>query len=403
MSVLIEAALRSLVLAMLVGSVVLMFRIRNPHIEKTLWGGVLGCALLMPALMRWPPLHPTVLPAAFLSDVVISGRRIAAHAPPAITFAAAYLAIVCGLAARLVAGFVRMWDIRRSAVPVHSSWSEGLDVRVTAALTGPVTFGCVVLLPTDFASWSAAKRTAILAHEREHVRTRDCALQWLAGVHVCIFWFSPLSWWLRHRLAALAEYSSDDAALRAMRNAADYAAVLLEAAHSRCLARTAISMSGAGGMARRMDRVLSGREVSDIPAAWRRALAAALVLPAVALAAGTPGVQAASGPAARVISAEEGTGKWYPERAKREGRNGIVRIAVTLDPNGQFVDSVIVSESPEGFGFADAAAHAARALEYSNPTGHPTTVVFDVKFELQDQWSWAAPTQRYGTTNFEGH
>ncbi len=74
---------------------------------------------------------------------------------------------------------------------------------------------------------------------------------------------------------------------------------------------------------------------------------------------------------------------------------------MTLDANGRPVDSVIVAESPQGFGFAEAARQAARTFGYSNPTGHPTTVVFDVKFELQGQWSWAAPTQKYGTTNFE--
>ena len=55
MTLILEAALRSLLLAILVGGVILMFRIRNPHIEKTLWAAVLGCALLMPAFMSWPP------------------------------------------------------------------------------------------------------------------------------------------------------------------------------------------------------------------------------------------------------------------------------------------------------------------------------------------------------------
>lgn len=421
MSPLFEAALRSLALAIVVGLAVVTLRIRNPHIEKTLWAAVLACALAMPALMSWPPPHAIALTSALLADVVISGRRMAAHAPAAIACTLVYLAIACGLALRLAAGFVRMGRMRRSAVPVHEAWTAGLDVRVSASLAGPVTFGSVILLPADFAGWSEGKRTAILAHEREHVLARDCAVQWLAAVHVCVFWFSPLSWWLRNRLARLAEYSSDDAALRETRNPADYAAVLLDAANARCVARTAIAMASAGSIAYRMDRILSRRELYDAPALWRRALAAALVLPVVALAAGTPGVQVraavvqqdsshsgsgsqpdASGPKASIVSDGEGSGKWYPERAKREGRNGLVRIAVTLDVDGRPTDSVIVSVSPEGLGFAQAATQAVRTFTYSNPTGHPTTIVFNVTFELLGQSSGAPPAQHYGTTNFEG-
>ncbi len=89
---------------------------------------------------------------------------------------------------------------------------------------------------------------------------------------------------------------------------------------------------------------------------------------------------------------------WYPRTAKQSGIDGIVQLAVTLDEAGQLRDSVIVSESPEGMGFGDAARGVAQSFSYANPTGHPTTLVFNVKFELQKEGA-----AHYGTTNFESN
>jgi len=403
----VEAALRSLVLAMLVWVTVAALRIRNPHLEKTLWTVVLGCSLAMPALMRWPLSHRIPVASAILPDVSIGGALAGAQTSWLSVFAWLYALGVAVFAVRLVIAGVRIWRLRRGAVRLH--WVEGEDIRASADLTSPVTFGSTILLPADCSSWSDSKRTAILAHERSHVSARDCEIQWLAAVYVCFFWFSPLSWWLRSRLGKLAEDSSDDAALRCTPDRTEYASLLLEAAQSRYSPPLAIPMAG-GSLARRIDRVLARRSLCEVPAAWRRILVAVLALPAAALAAGAAGAGAvaqdssdsataasvANPEKAHIVSFGGGMEAWYPSAAKHNGVRGIVRIAVTLDEAGQLRDTLIVSEAPEGMGFGDAAKGVAQTFSYANPTGHPTTLVFNVKFELSDGGSG-----HYGTTNFE--
>jgi TonB family protein len=131
-----------------------------------------------------------------------------------------------------------------------------------------------------------------------------------------------------------------------------------------------------------------------------------LVLPAVLLAAetsaqergrGAPaGASAANVTAAHIVATDGGSERWYPEEAKRKGTEGVVRVAVTLDTSGLATDALVVSETPEGAGFGAAAIEMARTFTYANPTGHPTTLMFNVKFELQGH-----SAQHYGTTNFE--
>jgi beta-lactamase regulating signal transducer with metallopeptidase domain len=53
----------------------------------------------------------------------------------------------------------------------------------------------------------------VLAHEGSHVRQRDFYLQLLAGFYTAITWFSPLGWWLKHKLSELSEAISDRAGL----------------------------------------------------------------------------------------------------------------------------------------------------------------------------------------------
>jgi TonB family protein len=403
-ALIVEAALRSLVLAMLVWVAVATLRIRNPHLEKTLWTVVLGCALAMPALMQWPLSQQIPIASTVLTDISIGGVLSRASPWSLSAFAWLYALVAVVLALRLAIGGLRMWQIRRRAVRLH--WVEGVDIRASADLTSPVTFGSAILLPADCSMWSEPKRAAVLAHERQHVGSRDCEIQWVAAVHVCLFWFSPLSWWLRGRLGKLAEDSSDDAALRCTPDRAEYASLLLEAAQSRCSPPLAIPMAG-GSLGRRIDRVLSERSLCDVPAPWRRALLAVLVLPAAALAAGTAGPGAAAQGAndsattakadnAYIVSYGGNIAAWYPSVAKQNGVKGLVRIAVTLDEAGQLRDTLIVSESPEGMGFGDAAKGVAQTFSYANPTGHPTTLVFNVKFELTEGGS-----SHHGTTNFE--
>lgn len=412
MNPLVEAALRSLALAVAVGLGTRIARVRSPHIAKGVWTAVLLFALAMPLLMRWPVPQAIPVSVTLLSEISIRGASMGAHLPWVRTVAIAYGIVGGALLVRFALGFLFMWRIRLRAVRLQEEWTHGDDIRACAQLRGPVTFGATILLPADFTTWNEPTRAAILAHEREHVRSRDCQVQWLAAIHLCVFWFSPLSWWLRAHLAKLAEQTSDDAALREKVDRVDYAAVLLEAARSRTAAAfPVVAMARGGDVTRRIDRVLSGRTPDEIPAAWRRALAVCAVLPALALIAGAraPALAAQAGrtdaaageadssaPKARIVAAVP-MQEWYPTEAKRQGVDGLVKVAVTLDLSGLATDAQVISESPEGFGFGVAAENAARTFTYENPTGHATTLIFAVKFEL------TGGSPHYGTTNFEGN
>lgn len=72
--------------------------------------------------------------------------------------------------------------------------------------------------------------------------------------------------------------------------------------------------------------------------------------------------------------------RYYPEDALRDHINGIVRIAVTLDKAGRATDTHILSETPPNLGFGAAASTVAHLISYSNPTGHETSVTFNIKF-----------------------
>jgi len=400
MILIIESALRSLALAAAVWAGLAVLRVRSPQLEKTIWTTVLAGAIAMPAVVQWQ--LTSVFPGASFALPGIAIRAADIDTPDRwhLLIVLIYAPVLLALLARLAIGFGRMWWVRRGAVRIHETWTQGTDVRVAATLSNPVTFGSTILLPTNYTSWSAAKRSAVLAHENAHVRHRDCQIQWLAAMHECVFWFSPLAWWLRWHLAELAEHASDDAVVRGSGDRADYAALLLEAARARPTERIAMSMAS-GRVARRIERILSDEYPSRNPATWQRGLGIALVLPAIAMAASAAPVKGADAAQAQSTSAtptrlatnaaeprivatasSEDLRKWYPEPAKQSGSDGLVQITVTLDTVGRATDTLVISESPVGMGFGAAASGLVHSFTYANPTGHPAAITFNVKFEL---------------------
>jgi periplasmic protein TonB len=74
--------------------------------------------------------------------------------------------------------------------------------------------------------------------------------------------------------------------------------------------------------------------------------------------------------------------RFYPAEAERRGVEGLVEIAVTLDPQGRATYSRVVSETPPGLEFGRAALDAAQTMVYANPTGRSAVLTFNVKFAL---------------------
>jgi TonB family protein len=405
----VEAALRSLALAVMVRFGVAAFRVKNPQQEKVAWTVVLASALAMPVLQRWGlapaiPVLSVPLPAVALRDFPLR-----APTGPVALGMYLYLAITGVLLARLAVATARMWRVRVTAKPIDQAWTLGLDVRATSRLSSPATFGSTILLPPCYDGWTESKRALILEHESSHVRNHDSHLQWIAVLHVCIFWFSPLSWWLRRRLAELAEKASDDAVLRGDVRKTDYAAILLEMARARPVDLIATGVA-TGSIERRIDRILSADTPRRPVSKLRYALAIGAVIPLVALAAdvtpkwGTPSSDHTTTTGAALYGMDvthpyivsspsrDALKKWYPREAKSQGIDGLVQITVTLDKAGRATDTLVISESPLGLGFGAAASGLAHEFKYANKTGHAASVTYRIKFELDRSDSQDAST-----------
>ncbi|HML12501.1 MAG TPA: M56 family metallopeptidase, partial [Xanthobacteraceae bacterium] len=339
LALLLESALRSLLLGAAVWLGLKLLRVKNPHAQMTAWTLVLVASLAMPGLMRlvtvtlpaappaplaqiiWPAPAPAAIerlpqPERPIRSDPRAAADAAASAPPVAAapaarravdwraVAMAVYALVGGmLLARLIVGLLLTWRLARAARPVRASWTAGVDVRVSDVVGVPVTFGSTILLPAEYVGWSTAKRRAVFTHERAHVRHGDFYVLLLAALNRAVFWFNPFAWWQFVRLAELAEIISDDAALEALEDRPRYAGILLDVAGRRQHAPAALAMARPATVRRRVERILAARE-APARADWRQRLAVVgALLPlvatcAVTIAHGTPPAEPAPAAAA---------------------------------------------------------------------------------------------------------
>jgi beta-lactamase regulating signal transducer with metallopeptidase domain len=341
LALLLESALRSLLLGAAVWLGLKLLRVKNPHAHMTAWTLVLVASLAMPALMRlvtvtipdappaplaqiiWPApaAAPLPEPAPQPAEPIVAAPYAAEGqvlAPPRETAEVAiirtidwravamavYAIVAAVLLVRLMVGLVLTWRLTRASRPVRAPWAAGIDVRVSDIVGVPVTFGSTILLPPEYVAWNRAKRRAVLTHERAHVAHGDFYVLLLAALNRAVFWFNPFAWWQLVRLAELAEIISDDAALEALEDRPRYAGILLDVAQRRQRAPVALAMARAATVRRRVERILAARE-APARANWRqRLLVAGALLPvvaacAVSIAHGTPTTPAAA-PAAQL-------------------------------------------------------------------------------------------------------
>jgi hypothetical protein len=402
-AVLIESALRALLVALTVGAGLRLFRVSNVLAQKAAWGLVLACAVAMPLLMRWQ-----VLPASMAFKAPLTLRRIpmgslsirdvlllSAHAeglvtapqakivaashpdpstvdrspaprfansefdpptrpaqaslgktspaqtpigqtglnqtslapaatlqaqivqpqPPAATLLSRiagwaaglrirvpvslagflYLAVCAVLLLRMVYGLAmaaRLWlaSDRFEPEPGPNPDNDpalGMRLRFSFFVSSPVTIGSGILLPADCLGWDREKLRIVLAHERAHVRQRDFYLQLLAGVYTAVVWFSPLGWWLRHKLCDLGETISDRAGLEEAASRASYAQVLLEFAALPRPTAIGVAMARSTNLSHRIERLLNESSFRQAFAGTRRRVFLAVLLVPVALFMGT--------------------------------------------------------------------------------------------------------------------
>ncbi len=352
----LEAALRSLVLAVIVWAGLRVFRVHNVIYQRLAWTAVLGGALLMPFLLpitaHWAglsfatipaaaPIHrlqaallPDVSPASPIavlsnapapvasitsrvahphhstrtpragaafarvdSDPMIQARTASApevapqtHATrPHISvfglIALAYLLVAAALLLRLLLGFVSAIRLWRSATPIASDSGAladaDLNLRTSYKVYSPVTIGSGIVLPVEYINWTEEKLRIVIAHERTHVLQRDFHLLTLSSFYTAITWFSPLGWWLKHKLSDLGEAISDRSGLNAASNRSAYAQILLEFAAAPRPTLIGVAMARPSNISRRIERLLNDSYLRHAFSGSGRARVAVLLVPVV--------------------------------------------------------------------------------------------------------------------------
>ena len=273
LSVLGEAALRTLLLAVVVGCGLRLLRIRQPPLLLVAWTVVLGTSVFMPMLARIAPLSIPVIPVFPTMLVDDTGDALASTAMQMLStkgpldeqpqrslcclFEAVYVVVAAAIASRVLLGVVLSLRLLAKSVPVHADWAAGMHVRISREVATPVTVAHAILLPLDAEGWSADTRRAVLAHERGHVLRWDYAMLVLAQLNIALFWFSPLSWWLHRRLVVLAELASDDQAVAATGDGIGYAEILLEMGRRSGPLLRGVAMARPATVQYRIERVLS--------------------------------------------------------------------------------------------------------------------------------------------------
>jgi TonB family protein len=381
----------------------LAVRLALPAARLTYWHGVVALCLLLPV----GPDVGAPLPAATVTFDVAPLEAAAAGAPltnrmPALSFVLVWLVAV-GAVGRLLwlaAGGWRLRQLRRRSQPVHlelsletlrQSIAPSADVRVTADLSQPVTFGWrrpVVLLPPGFDSLAADAQRAVLCHELFHVRRRD----WLAivGEEVvrAAFWFHPAVWWALEQVHLSREQLVDQLVVARTASRRAYMDALVHFAGAGDAARPAIAFLRRRHLASRL------HQLSKEPHMTRLRLAGAagallLVLTGTAasvLSAMPLELPALGGAQAGATTLEVRLAELQPGPGLREavldGTNRRVYVRADAIVTGADIASAAVVDAGGGFSVSvsfNAAAENRLAEATKMHVGRPIAIVLDGK------------------------
>ena len=221
----------------------------------------------------------TTLPLAWrdATDASRSSVRIAAFC------LLLYFGVSSALLIRLLVGLGAAIHLWMSAAPISAFKDPSWNVRSSERVASPVNIGSGIVLPAEHSEWDEEKLRIVLAHERSHIRQGDFYLQLLAGIYACIFWFSPLGWWLKRKLSELGEAISDRAGLEEAASRTSYAQLLLEFAALPRPTLTGVAMARTSHLSQRIERLLNESSFRQSFAGNRRRAILALVLVPLAL------------------------------------------------------------------------------------------------------------------------
>lgn len=399
---LLEALIRSSILIVAVWALLRLCRPRSANGEKFAWTLVAAALLVMPLLVWW--IVAGTMPLTMLPAQLAVSTGALAELPPLVHslgagVVAIYVVGVLAFTARLGAGLLIGARLRRDAQAVPE-WGAGMDVRLSARVHGPVSFGSTVLLPVCSLHWDAATLRAVLAHEREHIRNRDAYRLWLASLCRAIFWCNPLVHWLNRRLALLAELTSDAAAVEAIGDRSKYLDVLIRIAGGAPSPAVLVPMTSHLNWTARMRQLLSPNTRSVPRSTSRNAVVGSAILLLSAFVAGCAAKPLVlTGPAA-ASALQPGRSpslavlkSFYPQLLRQRKIQGKAIVRITVDADGRVVDTSIVAEQPAGVGLGALAQRVARAYRFHNTLHRPVITNLPVRFALQQAASGSPPTQ----------
>jgi beta-lactamase regulating signal transducer with metallopeptidase domain len=275
MSLILVSAVRSLVVGGVTWLGLTLLRVRNPHVQSLAWTVALLASLAMPLLVfvaqsaapSWaavplPYAFPAAEPAQAVASAAPMAQSAAAPAVPAIDWravlTAGYALVAAVLFLRLLVGMALTRRLIGAAQRFEAERASGADIRISPAVSVPVTFGGTILLPAEATLWSDVKLRAVLAHEQAHVGRGDFYIHMLAQLNRTVFWFNPFAWWLENRLADLAETVSDEMAATVLDGRASYAEILLEVAGGAGRVPVGVAMARSAAVGPRIERILAG-------------------------------------------------------------------------------------------------------------------------------------------------
>jgi TonB family protein len=318
-----ETVFRSVALALLCGLAVWLLRSRTASLRFLLWRWTLLALFALPVLIALtPPLSKAsrVLPRIVVTLIPNTHSAVAAEhksvisQPPSnrqankssiwiLAVPVFYLVVTLVLLGRLWHNLKQLHKIaqRSQFIPdlnfrnlSHEIWLKSgafLKPRLAVSedISAPVTFeanGIWILLPQTWRRWDEAKLRAVLAHEMAHVQRGDSQNLLLASLATCIFWFHPLSWFLRRQLAVLAEEACDEMVVAGETAPEQYATFLIDFArdvkrgHGR-LITGAIAVVGRSPLKRRIERLFADAAHLQHGRRVLAAIALALFVPAL--------------------------------------------------------------------------------------------------------------------------
>jgi TonB family protein len=290
-------------------------------------------------------------------------------------------------------GFWRLRQYRRHSLPLlpANAWSVEADLRISAEVSSPVTFGFfapVVLLPARFPELPQQVREAILCHEVLHVRRKDWLFTVAEELVRSVFWFHPAVWWLLGEIGLAREQAVDREVIELTKSRDQYVDALLAIAG----ATYRLDLAPAPLFLRKRhlkQRVLSimkevrmskTRSISSLAAGLGiLALACWFVTATFPLAAAPQVV--ADGPGVTVDTGGavmHRTSIVYPEAARARRVQGVVTVEATVDSSGNVVETRVLNGPVE---LRRAAQQSVLNWHFAADTSMNTRMV-KVNFEL---------------------